>query len=260
MGWWITLAVLVALALFPLTIRFKYNADGMRLIAIAGFVPITILPSKKKEKKSGDEADSGEDKKSKKSKKSPKAKKPKKEQKSGKAPEAAGETVTEQTTASAPATGQESKPSAQASSDEEEASEKDEKETKKESGGSWKDFLGFIPIVLNFLGDFVGKLRVNRLELKLILAGDDPCDLALNYGRAWTALGNLMPQLERLLVIRRRNLEVECDFEASETKVISRVDVTITLGRLLAAVFKFAFHALIELLKIKKKRKGGAET
>ena len=115
-----------------------------------------------------------------------------------------------------------------------------------------------MPIVFDFLGDFRRKLRVNRLELKLIMAADDPCDLAINYGRAWAALANLLPRLERFLVIQKRDLEVECDFEASETVIIARLDLTITLGRILAAVFTFAFRALVEFLKILKKRKGGA--
>ena len=113
-------------------------------------------------------------------------------------------------------------------------------------------------VAVDFLGDFRRKLRLNNLELKLILAGDDPCDLALNYGRAWAAVGNLMPQLEKWFVIRKRNIEVECDFTASQTLVIAHLDLTITLGRLLAAVVKFAVRALIEYLKIRKKRKGGA--
>ena len=86
---------------------------------------------------------------------------------------------------------------------------------KKTGGGSWKDFLPLVQVGLDFLGDFRRKLRVDRLEMKLILAGDDPCDLAVNYGKAWAALGNLMPQLERLFVIRKRDVEVECDFTAS---------------------------------------------
>ena len=51
---------------------------------------------------------------------------------------------------------------------------------------------------------------------------------------------------------------MECDFEASQTLVIAHLDLTITLGRLLAAAVKFAVRALIEYLKLKKKRKGGA--
>ena len=59
---------------------------------------------------------------------------------------------------------------------------------KKEKGGSLLDFLPLVKVALNFLGDFRRRLRVNRLELKLILAGGDPCDLAVNYGRAWAAV------------------------------------------------------------------------
>ena len=113
-------------------------------------------------------------------------------------------------------------------------------------------------VALDFLGDFRRKLRLNNLELKLILAGDDPCDLAVNYGRAWAVVGNLMPQLEKWFVIKKRNIEVECDFEATQTLVIARLNLTITLGRLLAAVVKAAVRALVVFLKIKKKRKGGA--
>lgn len=135
-----------------------------------------------------------------------------------------------------------------------------EEKPKKENGGSWTDFLPLVKLALNLLGDFRRKLRLNYLQLKLIMAADDPCDLAVNYGRAWAAVGNLMPQLERLFVIKKRDIEVECDFAASETLVIARLDLTITLGRLLSMVFVYAIRAIIEFLKINKKRKGGAVT
>ena len=128
----------------------------------------------------------------------------------------------------------------------------------KKTGGKLTDFLPLVRTVLDFLGDFRRKLRVDLLELKLVMAAEDPCDLAVNYGRAWAAVGNLMPKLEKFLVIKKRNIEVECDFEADEPLVVARLDLTITLGRLLAAVFKFAFRALIQFLKIMKNRKGGA--
>lgn len=138
---------------------------------------------------------------------------------------------------------------------------KQEKKTNKEqkTGGSWTDFLPLVKELFRFLGNFRRKLRLNRLELKLIMAADDPCDLAVNYGRAWAAVGNLMPQLERFFVIQKRDVEVECDFTASKTLVIARLDITITLGRLLSAVAVFGVRALIQFLKIKKKRKGGAQ-
>ena len=136
---------------------------------------------------------------------------------------------------------------------------KEKKKTeKKEKGGSLLDFLPLVQAALDFLGDFRRKLRLDNLYLRLIMAANDPCDLAVNYGRAWAAVGNLLPQLEKWFVIKKRDIEVECDFETSETLVIAHLDLTITLGRLLAAVVKFAVRALIEYLKIRKKRKGGA--
>lgn len=150
-----------------------------------------------------------------------------------------------------------------ASKESKQPSEKPFPEKKKEEpgkkGGSLTDFLPLVRILMDFLGDFKSKLRVEILELKLTLAADDPCDLAVNYGRAWAAVGNLMPRLEQFLVIKKRDIDVLCDFTADEMTVYARLDLTITLGRLLAAILVFAFRALAEFLKIMIKRKGGTE-
>ena len=127
----------------------------------------------------------------------------------------------------------------------------------KEKGGSIARFLPFIKLGLKFLGDFRRKLRLDNLYVRLILAGDDPCDLAVNYGRIWAAVGNLMPQLERLFVIKKRDIQVECDFTASETCVVAHLDITITLGRLLALALVYGVRVLTEFLSMK--RKGGGE-
>ena len=124
-------------------------------------------------------------------------------------------------------------------------------------GGPVTDFLPLVRIALEMLDHFRCRLRVNLLELKLVLAADDPCDLAVNYGRAWAAVGNLMPRLERVLAIKKRDIDVSCDFEASQTLIAARLDLTITLGRLLVTVSVYGIRALIEFLKIKNKRKGG---
>ena len=128
---------------------------------------------------------------------------------------------------------------------------------KKEKGGSITDFLPLLQIVFDFLGEFRRKLRVNRLELKVILAGGDPCNLAINYGKAWAAVGNLMPRLERFFVIKKRDVDVECDFCGSQTLIIARLEITITIGRIVAMAFRYGFRALREYLKIVIKRKGG---
>ena len=119
-------------------------------------------------------------------------------------------------------------------------------------GGRIQKFLPFVRLGLDFLGDFRRKLRVNFLRLRLTLAGEDPCDLAVNYGRAWAALGNLMPRLERALVIKKRDVEVQCDFQSEETTVVFAMDLTMTLGRLLGLALGYGFRALKLFLNMKK--------
>ena len=133
------------------------------------------------------------------------------------------------------------------------ASEKTEKK-----GGSVADFVPLVRIVFDFLADFRRKLRVKILELKIVLAGGDPCDLAVNYGKACAAVAALDPQLERFFVIKKRDVQVQCDFVEDKTRIIARLDLTITLGWLLAHLLRHGSRALKELLKIAKLRKGGA--
>ena len=208
MGWLITFAILFLLAILPLGVSVKYNADGPLVRIVAGPVRFTVFPMKKKEKK-------------------PKEKKKKKEKKKN-------------------------------SKETPKASEEKTKAPKKEKGGSILDFLPLVQVGLDLLNDFRWKLRLNRLELKLIMAADDPADLGMNYGRAWAAVGNLVPMLERSFVIKKRDIEVECDFTASEMLIIARLDITITLGRIIALAVVNGIRGLRAYLKIMKKRKGGA--
>ena len=130
--------------------------------------------------------------------------------------------------------------------------------TEAQKGGSLKEFIPLVQIALDMMDAFRRKLRVNRLEAKIVLAGDDPADLAIHYGRAWTALGNLWPRLESFLVIRKRSVEVQCDFAADQTLITARLDVTITLGRMLAISVVYGIRAIKEFLRIRKQNKGGA--
>ena len=130
---------------------------------------------------------------------------------------------------------------------------------KPKTGGSWTDFLPLVQVALDLLNDLRRKLRVNELKLHLTMAGDDPCDLAINYGRMNASLAALIAQLERFLVIKKRDVHIDCDFAASETVILARLDLTITLGRILSIAVRYGIRALMTFLKIKKQREGGAD-
>lgn len=218
MGWLIALGILVLLAVLPLGASVIYDSAGALVRIIAGPLKLQVFPVKKK-----------------------KDKKPKQ------APQKPGQKAP----AEAPASKTAETPSASKTAEGPSAGEK-------KQGGPITDFLPLVQVVLDLLGDFRRKLRVDRLELNLVMAGGDPCDLAVNYGRAWAALGNLWPRLEELFEIKKRDVQIQCDFEADKTLVTARLDITITLGRILSLGVRHGIRAIKELMKITNKRKGGA--
>ena len=139
------------------------------------------------------------------------------------------------------------------------ANKKQQTAVKEKTGGSLTDFLPLLKIAWNFLGDSRRKLRVKHMTMYLKMAADDPCDLAINYGKAWAAVGNLLPQLEQLFIIKKKDIQVACDFTANQTTIYARVKLTITLGRLLTLLAVYGWRAGKTFIEINNKRKGGAK-
>lgn len=207
MGWWITLGILFLLAILPLGVSVRYDADGVRVRVVCGFIRLTVVPLPKWLKKKPKPQNQAQE-------------KPKEEKKKKPQP---------------PPPPEDPQP--------------------KKKGGSIMDFLPLVEVGLDFLGAFRRKLRLDYLQLRIVMAGGDPCDLAVNYGKAWAALGNLLPQLERVFVIKKRDLEVECDFTSAQTLITAGLDITITLGRLIGLAVVYGIRVLIVFLKIKKNKK-----
>ena len=130
---------------------------------------------------------------------------------------------------------------------------------KPKTGGSVLDFWPLVRVALDLLNDLRLKLRVDHLKLHMTMAADDPCDLAINYGRMNASLAGLITQLERFLVIKKRDVHIDCDFAADQTVILARLDLTITLGRILSIAVRYGVRALTTFLKIKKQREGGAD-
>jgi hypothetical protein len=131
-------------------------------------------------------------------------------------------------------------------------------ENPEKKGGSLSDFFPLLDILLEFLSDVRRKLLVNRLELHILLAGDDPCDLGMLYAGTLTAVHGLDPQLERLFRIRKKDIRVVCDFEGDSSVVWARLDLSLSVARVLSLGLRHGIKALREYVKIMKLRKGGA--
>ena len=136
--------------------------------------------------------------------------------------------------------------------------ESHEEVKKKQKKTDSENLVAIFKLVLDFLNDFRTKLRVDNLQLRIVLADDDPCDLSVNYGRSWIALGNLYPQLERFFIIKKRQIEIQCDYTADKTVVDASASLSITVGRILVLGAYHGFKFLRKYLTITKNTKDGA--
>lgn len=107
------------------------------------------------------------------------------------------------------------------------------------------EFLAELKTTLELFWALRPRLRIKRLTLKLVLAGDDPCSVAMQYGGAWAAVGTLFPVLDGAFTIKNHDIAVECDFSSdSSTTLEAKLDITIGLGRLLYRLLRFTLDAM----------------
>lgn len=228
MLWLIIPGILLLLCLLPLGIGAVYGKQGPKVYLIIWKVKIPLYPRKPKKEKPQKE-------------KTPKKNSgnPSRQEKKQEASQWKEKKLSE-----------EAKPEV-FTEKEKESSE----EEKQEEDAPWdfEKLKTLVHLIVPFLGDLRRKIRITRLQGYLLLAGGDPCDLAVNYGRAWAALGNLQALLSRAFVIKKQDLQVGCDFAGDNTLFYGRADITITLGRLLGLVLRYGW----KLLKSTKMKKGG---
>lgn len=145
-----------------------------------------------------------------------------------------------------------------------EKKKKEREDTHKEKssvprGGKISFFRQLLSVALELLGKLWRKLHLEELTLHLtIAAGDgDPADTALRYGRAWAAVGAMIPLIENALIVHKRDVQVYMDAQSEEMTVYAKGVLRIRLGGVLYLGLRYGFKAL--RLFIQYKRKGGKQ-
>jgi len=113
----------------------------------------------------------------------------------------------------------------------------------------------YLHLLLEVLGRFRRRLRVKKLTLHAIFGGSDPADAALNYGRAWAAIGVVMPLLEQCFTIRRRDVGAFLQEGETTVRIRAEAHATLTVGRFL----HLALLALWRFLNIYRSHKNQSE-
>jgi len=122
----------------------------------------------------------------------------------------------------------------------------------KKKGGTLSLLKDLIPVACQAVNHLRKKLRVDRLDLWLVLGGEDPAQVAMYYGYANAAVGALLHPLESAFHIRERQFHIAASFAQRETLVTLEAQVTLTVGQALALLVRYGWKALKIFLKHSK--------
>lgn len=127
-------------------------------------------------------------------------------------------------------------------------------EQKKKKGGTLKLVLDLLPLVLETVGKFRRKLRVDQLEMELIICDPDPADAAIRYGQANALLGSLWQPMTRAFHVKDGHAHVGVDFEGDAPVIYILASLSLTIAQTLGLVFIFAVKGLGILIRNRTKR------
>lgn len=133
--------------------------------------------------------------------------------------------------------------------------EPDEAEESSGLGGKLPLFQQLLALGLEALDSLTRHLTVTELDVHLFAAtiDHDPAAAALKYGAGWSAVGALVPFLERHLDIRRRSMDVSLDTNASEDRILASGTLHIFLGELIHLMLHYGIRGLRIYRATKKK-------
>lgn len=93
--------------------------------------------------------------------------------------------------------------------------------------------MDLIHLGLSAMGQFRRVLRVDRFLLDCAIATGDAAKTAMAYGAAAAGVGMFLPLLEENLRVRKKDIQVICDFEGTESKIFLEVQVSALVFQLL---------------------------
>jgi len=232
----VILGLIILISFLPVGVTAEYSEDGPDVTAKAGPVKLKLFPRPEKPEPPEPTPEEKQKAREKRRKKSEKAAR-KAEKKAKKAEKKQGETEAEQ-------------------------------ETKREKiGGMIPMFRELLGLVIEFQASFRNKLRIRELILHLTVGGfgSDPSKAAQLYGKAWAAIGNVLPLLMEVFRIEKRDVGAAVDFTQSDNRIYAKATASNTVGEVLCMGIWYGLRALKSFLKYKwnnrsstkKHKKGG---
>lgn len=119
-----------------------------------------------------------------------------------------------------------------------------------------EDLLDLVQTALSALGATVTRackrVRIDPLDVTLVLGGNDPASVATMYGVASAIVFSEMPKLEERFYVPNPSLHLRMDFDAGGTTAAGQVGVTLRVCDLFAIVFTLLLPMAKWFLRFKK--------
>lgn len=119
-----------------------------------------------------------------------------------------------------------------------------------------EDLLDLAQTALSALGATAARackrVRIDPLDVTVVLGGDDPASVATAYGAASAVMFAEMPKLEERFYVPNPSLHLRMDFDASGTTAAGRVGVTLRVCDLFAIAFTLLIPMAKWFLRFKK--------
>ena len=96
------------------------------------------------------------------------------------------------------------------------------------------------------------RVRIDPLDVTVVLGGDDPASVATSYGVASALIFAEMPKLEEKFYVPNPSLHLRMDFDAAGTTAAGRVGVTLRVCDLFAILFTLLIPMAKWFLRFKK--------
>ncbi len=110
-------------------------------------------------------------------------------------------------------------------------------------GGSLNKLKEIIMPAIKTLGKAIRAIRIDKLYGRITIASDDAFKTAMMFGASAAGSGILLPIMENNFKIRKKDIEVNADFEITESiaKLAARISIAVWQVIILGFVFVFNY-------------------
>ncbi len=97
---------------------------------------------------------------------------------------------------------------------------------------------------LDAMGRMIRKIRIDELRIHYTAGSEDPASAALQYGLVSAGLGVLLGQLEAACRVKKRQVEIDIDYELTGPEVQARASLSLRLWQMVGLIVRFGVRYL----------------